>query len=111
MEASPAKNRILILLTDASPNDDRRIPSDLENGFFTGRDYSGDAGVEDTAAEVRLLKENGVQVMAILNGEDGSPEAARKIYGEDFVRIENVHKLSDAVGMLLQKQIERVHVT
>ena len=111
MEDSPSKKRLLILLTDASPNDDRRIPPDLENGFFTGRDYSGDAGVEDTAAEVRLLKKNGVQVMAILNGEDGSPEAARKIYGEDFVRIENIRHLSDGVGMLLQKQIERMHVT
>ena len=108
MEDSPSKKRLLILLTDASPNDDRRIPPDLENGFFTGREYSGDAGVEDTAAEVRLLKKNGVQVMAILNGEDGSPEAARKIYGEDFVRIENIRHLSDGVGMLLQKQIERM---
>ena len=26
MEGSPAKNRLLIILTDASPNDDRRIP-------------------------------------------------------------------------------------
>ena len=111
MEDSPAKNRILILLTDASPNDDRRIPPDPGSGQFTGRDYSGTAGIEDTAAEVQSLRKSGVQVMAILNGEDGSPEAARKIYGEDFVRIENVHKLSDAVGMLLQKQIERVHVT
>ncbi len=108
MEDSPAGRRLLILLTDASPNDDRRIPPNRENRSFTGRDYSGDAGIEDTASEVRLLKKNGVQVMAVLNGEDGSPEAARKIYGEDFVRIENIRHLSDGVGMLLQKQIERM---
>ena len=69
---------------------------------------SGDAGVEDTAEEVRKLRKSGIHVMAILNGEDGSPEAARKIYGEDFVRIKNIGHLSNAVGTLLQKQIEKM---
>ena len=45
--------------------------------------------------------------MAVLNGEDGSSEAARRIYSDDFVRIENLRRLSDAVGTLLQKKIER----
>lgn len=108
MGPSPARNRLLIVLTDASPNDDRRIPPDRENGHFTSRDYSGDAGVEDTAEEVRKLRKSGIHVMAILNGEDGSPEAARKIYGEDFVRIKNIGHLSNAVGTLLQKQIEKM---
>ena len=107
MQDSPAKNRLLIILTDASPNDDRKIPPDRAGGHPLSRDYSGEAGIEDTSSEVRALKKSGVQVMAVLNGEDGSTEAARSIYGDDFVRIENIRHLSDAVGALLQKKIER----
>ena len=105
MQDSPAKNRLLIILTDASPNDDRKIPPDRAGGHPLSRDYSGEAGIRDTSSEVRALKKSGVQVMAVLNGEDGSSEAARRIYGDDFVRIENIRRLSDAVGTLLQKKI------
>lgn len=108
MQTSPSGNRLLIILTDASPNDDRRLLPDRSNGHHISRDYSGEAGVEDTAAEVRTLRKSGIQVMAILNGEDGSTEAARKIYGDDFVRIENIRHLSDAVGTLLLKKIEKL---
>ena len=107
MQDSPAKNRLLIILTDASPNDDRKIPPDRAGGHPLSRDYSGEAGIRDTSSEVRALKKSGVQVMAVLNGEDGSSEAARRIYGDDFVRIEHLRRLSDAVGTLLQKKIER----
>ena len=107
MQDSPAKNRLLIILTDASPNDDRKIPPDRAGGHPLSRDYSGEAGIRDTSSEVRALKKSGVQVMAVLNGEDGSSEAARRIYGDDFVRIEHIRRLSDAVGTLLQKKIER----
>ena len=108
MQTSPSGNRLLIILTDASPNDDRRLLPDRSNGHHISRDYSGEAGVEDTAAEVRTLRKSGIQVMAILNGEDGSTEAARKIYGDDFVRIENIRHLSDAVGNLLLRKIEKL---
>lgn len=111
MSSSPAKNRLLIVLTDASPNDDRRLPANREKGRLISRDYSGEAGIEDTAAEVRRLRKNGIRVMAVLSGEDGDTEAARKIYGSDFVRIENISRLSDAVGALLQKHIERMQIT
>ena len=107
MQDFPAKNSLLIILTDASPNDDRKIPPDRAGGHPLSRDYSGEAGIRDTSSEVRALKKSGVQVMAVLNREDGSSEAARRIYGDDFVRIENIRRLSDAVGTLLQKKIER----
>lgn len=108
MEDSPAKKRILIVLTDASPNDDRRMPSDVHDKHRLSRDYSGEAGVEDSSMEVHSLQKSGIHVMAVLSGGDGDRQAAQKIYGDDFVRIENVRNLSDAVGSLLQKQIEKM---
>lgn len=83
MERSPARNRILIILTDASPNDDHRIPPDRTDGRLTGRDYSGEAGIEDTAAEVRQLRKDGIRVMAVLNGE----EAPQRPQGRSMEKI------------------------
>ena len=56
-DPGPAPRHLLILLTDASPNDSRRIPPSPENPL--GRDYGGPYGVDDTAAEVRDLRRKG----------------------------------------------------
>lgn len=105
MEDGCSQNRLLIILTDASPNDDRKIPLSAGKGILTGRDYSGKAGTEDTAAQVRALEKQGIHVMAILNGAYSDTEAARRIYGRNFVRIEEPGQLAAAAGRLLQKKI------
>ena len=66
----PAARHLLILLTDASPNDSRRIPPSPDDPL--GRDYGGSAGVEDAAAEVRALQRKGLRVSAVFMGEDAS---------------------------------------
>lgn len=109
METSPAKNRILILLTDASPNDDVRLPQSLEKGHPFGHDYSGAPAIEDTAREVARLRKAGIHVMAILNGSSVDTQAAVRIYGKDFVRIQKIQQFSQAVGLLIQKQIQELH--
>ena len=50
-DPGPAARHLLILLTDASPNDSRRIPPSPDDPL--GRDYGGSAGVEDAAARKR----------------------------------------------------------
>lgn len=107
MESSHNKNRLLIILTDASPNDDRKIPSAPLHGQPISLDYSGKAGIQDALTEVRKLRQNHIQVMAILNGTEDDSEAARQIYGEDFIRIENLNQFSSAAGQLIQRQIEK----
>lgn len=109
MEEEPAApNRIAIIFTDASPNDDRKIPASLEHGFALSRDYSGNAAVKDVATEVRALKKDGIQVMAILNGNFGDTKAAREIFGKDFTRIERPAQLASAVGRLLISKIQQL---
>lgn len=108
MTSSESKNHLLIVLTDASPNDDRKIPPQPSRGSLVGADYSGKAGVEDAAAEVRRLRESNVSVMAILNGKDDDTKSAREIYGNDFIRIESVSHLSSAAGSLIRSQIEKI---
>lgn len=108
MEFSPAKNRLLIILTDASPNDDHRIPPNPSEKRLISQDYSGQAGVKDTAAEARKLRKKGVHICGILTGTDGDTKAAREIFGTDFVRIEKMGRFSEAAGVLIQRQIQKL---
>lgn len=108
MISSPAKHRLLIVLTDASPNDDHRIPSDPSKKHFIRQDYSGHAGIQDTKKSVRSLRKKDIHVSAILTGNDGDTKAAREIFGQDFVRIEKMEQFSSAAGTLIQKQIEKI---
>ena len=70
---SPCEKRLLIVLTDASPNDEQRMAP--VSGAARGKVYSGDAGIEDTAMEVRQLKKQGIKVMAVFYGLDSDLEA------------------------------------
>lgn len=104
LEDSPCEKRLLIVLTDASPNDEQRMASN--EGLLPGREYSGEAGIEDTASEVRLLRKSGVRVMAVFYGLDSDLEGARRIYGSDFARIKDMGQLADAVGNLIAGRLK-----
>ena len=100
---SSCEKRLLIVLTDASPNDEQRMAP--VSGAVRGKEYSGDAGIEDAAMEVRQLKKQGIRVMAVFYGLDSDLEGARKIYGSGFVRIKEMGQLADTVGNLLTSQL------
>lgn len=102
-EQSPCGKRLLIVLTDASPNDEQRMAP--VSGAVRGKEYSGDAGIEDAAMEVRQLKKQGIKVMAVFYGLDSDLEGARKIYGSSFVRIREMGQLADTVGNMLTSQL------
>lgn len=102
-DPGPAPQHLLILLTDASPNDSRRVPPSPENPL--GRDYGGEAGVDDAAAEVRALRQKGVRVSAVFMGENASIPAAERIYGKNLARIRGMDQLARAAGRLIQNEI------
>ena len=92
----PAPRHLMILLTDASPDDSRKI---LPTGKVPlSRSYDGEAGVQDTAEEVRALRQQGVRVAAVFMGENASAPDARTIYGQDLVRIQRMDQLATAAG-------------
>ncbi len=97
-DPGPAARHLLILLTDASPNDSRRIPPSPNDPL--GRDYGGSAGVEDAAAEVRALQRKGLRVSAVFMGEDSSAADASRIYGKNMARIRGMDQLARAAGRL-----------
>ena len=102
----PAARHLLIVLTDASPNDSRRIPPSAENPLGCG--YEDAAGVADTAAQVRALQRMGVRVSAVFMGEDSSAGAAAQIYGKNMARIRGMDQLARAAGQLIQNEIREL---
>ena len=95
--------RILIILSDARPNDAQRIQSET---FPLSYDYSEQHAIDDTAAELQQLRKQGIQIIGLLNGElPNFLPAAQKIFGANFARIKKIDQLAAIVGELIQKQI------
>ncbi len=105
-DPGPAGRHLLILLTDASPNDSRRVPPSPENPL--GHDYGGSYGVDDAAAEVRQLRQKGLRVSAVFMGEDSSIPAAERIYGKNLARIRGMDQLARVAGRLIQNEIREL---
>lgn len=106
LDTAPTDRHLLILLTDASPDDSRKI---LPTGKVPlSRSYDGEAGVQDTAEEVRALRQQGVRVAAVFMGENASAPDARTIYGQDLVRIQRMDQLATAAGKLIQEEIREL---
>lgn len=98
-----AEHKVLIVLSDAHPNDDQKMPW---NGFSAwGRDYAGNVAVEDTAKEVEKLKKSGLGVVCVFTGGVAEEQAVKKIYQNDVVAIQDVHDFAEAVGTVLQEKI------
>ena len=106
LSQAPAQKHLLILLTDASPNDSRKIPHD--GRIPLSREYGGKAGVEDAADEVRALRRQGVRVAAVFMGPGASAPDAELIFGRDLVRISRIDQLASAAGRLIQHQIQEL---
>ena len=105
-DPGPAAQHLLIFLTDASPNDSRRVPPSPEQPL--GCDYGGAYGVDDAAAEVRALRRKGLRVSAVFMGEDSSIPAAERIYGKNLARIRGMDQLARAAGQLIQNEIREL---
>ncbi len=96
--------KILIVLTDAQPNDDRSIVS--ESNPFLRHDYSNERAVADTAGEVASLRRENIRVIGLINDEiKGGMGDAKEIYGQDFVHVRDLEKMAESVGTLLARQI------
>ncbi len=99
---------LLLILTDACPSDNLDIPS---QGLHLSQTYAGDAAVGDTALGLSELRQQGIRPVGIINSvfpDDMVRQNAKKIFGEDYVRISHISDLANTVGDLLQKQISQI---
>lgn len=100
MEKSPKSRKILLVLTDACPQDEQEMG---EGAFYKNKEYTDLSAVQDTAKEVQKLKHKGILVVGIFMGNVRAEETADKIYGRELVKIQNINEFADAVGRVLQE--------
>lgn len=98
--------KMLIILSDANPNDDQKIPG---KGLMRSRIYGGKAGIEDTARETAALRLAGVPPLCVFTGSDMELPGARSIYGKSLTRIPTVGWFADAVGKLIRDRIKEMY--
>lgn len=106
LKAPPEQKRLILLLTDASPNDSHRIAPGGKYPF--GHDYADAPAADDTAREVRALRRQGVRVGAVFMGPTLNVPAAQRIYGESLARIRSMDQLAGAAGTLIQNEIREL---
>ncbi len=98
----PEENRILIILSDARPND-RIVNRTVSRAPIS---YTGDFAVHDTAEEVRRARNAGVAVLGVFAGREEDLEAGKKIFGRDFAYIRSIHHFAPVVGRYLRRQLD-----
>ena len=70
-------HRILLVMTDAHPNDSTPLPP--EEGSVFRREYDGAAAVGDTARAVSDIKADGVSVAAVYRREIGRASCRERV--------------------------------
>ncbi len=95
-----SERRLLLVLSDASPNDDQRIP----NGWG-GYAYTGKRGVDDSTAEAGQLRLHGVTPVCLFTGSDREADDARRIYGKAVEKLPAIGWFADVVGRLIEGEI------
>ncbi len=103
IEKSEKSKKILLVLTDASPQDDQNAG---EGAFYKNNEYTDLVAVQDTTKEVQALKQKGIQVIGIFMGSERGGTVAGKIFGHDLVKIQIISEFSETVGRVLQEIIE-----
>ena len=98
---TPYERRLLITLSDCSPNDVKKING--PDGRL--REYQSEAGVADSSTEVERLRRLGVSVMCVFTGEESELPNARRIYGRELVRIRSISQFAEAVGKVIVELI------
>lgn len=97
------EHKVLIILSDVKPNDVIKI-RDRNGGELSAYEY--EAGLTDTALEVRRARADGISVVCVFTGNDEDLPGAKLVYGRDFARIQSLEKFADTVGILIQNQIK-----
>lgn len=105
MNKTAASHKLLIILSDVKPNDVIRIQT---REGQEPEQYAGEAGIDNTAFEVRRARADGISVLCVFTGSDEDVPSAKLVYDRDYARIKSLDKLADTVGLLIQNRIKNL---
>lgn len=100
------RKHILIVLTDASPDDSTRLSSCAKYPF--GAAYEGRPAVDDAADAIAEMRAQGILVYGLFLGRTENLESLSLMYGHHQVRIHDISQLARAAGEIFTKAVEEL---
>ena len=100
------RKHILIVLTDASPDDSTRLSSCAKYPF--GAAYEGRPAVDDAAAAIAEMRAQGILVYGLFLGRTENLGNLSLMYGHHQVRIHDISQLARAAGEIFTKAVEEL---
>ena len=104
---SPGERKhILIVLTDASPDDSTRLSACAKYPF--GSAYEGRPAVDDAADAIAEMRAQGILVYGLFLGRMENLGNLSLMYGHHQVRIHDIAQLARATGEIFTKAVEEL---
>ena len=100
------RKHILIVLTDASPDDSTRLSSCEKYPF--GAAYEGRPAVDDAADAIAEMRAQGILVYGLFLGRTENLDNLSLMYGHHQVRIHDIGQLARAAGEIFTKAVEEL---
>lgn len=100
------RKHILIILTDASPDDSTRLSACEKYPF--GAAYEGRPAVDDAADAIAEMRAQGILVYGLFLGRTENLESLSLMYGHHQVRIHDIGQLARAAGEIFTKAVEEL---
>ena len=91
----PGKKRLMIILTDGSPNDSTPLMAGGKKREYEGRD---DVKLAESA--VSQLRRTGIKTGAVFHGNLHNLENISQIFGHHYVRVRSASQLAQSIGEL-----------
>ena len=101
LKENTASHRLVIWLTDLSPNDLLEVKNKARN-------YSGDLAISDIQEMVHKAHMEGIYVLLAYTGKDKDIPNAQKIFGRSFVKVNSLDNFAELMGKLIQAEIQRM---
>lgn len=101
LKENTASHRLLIWLTDLTPNDLLEVRNKARN-------YSGDLAISDIQEMVHKAHMENIYVLLAYTGKDKDVPNAQKIFGRNFVKVQSLEHFSELMGKMIQAEIQRM---
>lgn len=102
MKRSPSAKNVIIVLSDGRPNDRR---STIHGTAQEKKPYTDRFAIEDTAREVRLIRQEDIPLLGVFTGKEEDLEAARTIFGRSFAYVKKIERFSEIVSNFLKDEL------
>lgn len=99
-------SHLIIVFTDAKPYDVQVVH---KVGHKERRPYKDEEALRDTAKSVRELRRNDATVVCIYAGEESDMTDVHKIYGKDFIYVEDIKNFANKVGNVISNHIRKIN--